>query len=364
MKTSAQRVLIIAEAGVNHNGSLDLAFKLIDAAAAAGADVVKFQTFRASELASAHVPKAQYQLASTDATESQLDMLKKIELSESDHEKLIAHATRKGIGVLSTPFDLPSLRLLTTRFGLKVIKIPSGEITNGPFLLEVAHTGREVILSTGMSSLAEVEAALAILAFGFSTASDAVEPSETAFSQAFASAAGQCALRAKVKLLHCTSEYPAPFAEVNLLAMDTLARAFELPVGFSDHTCGIHVPVAAVARGACIIEKHFTLDRTLPGPDHAASLEPQELAAMVRSIREVEIALGDGIKRPMSSEWKNRPIARKCLIATAPIKAGEPFTADNLGAKRSGAGLSPMNYWHLLGKVAVRGFEPDEPITL
>jgi N-acetylneuraminate synthase len=357
-------VLVIAEAGVNHNGSIDLALQLIDVAAEAGADVVKFQTFKSSELASSRVPKAEYQLATTSAAESQLDMLKRIELSEVDHEKLIAHAVTRGIRLLSTPFDLPSLRLLTQRFGFNLVKVPSGEITNGPFLLEVARTNNDVILSTGMSTLSEVEAALSVLAFGFTQAQGAAVAGERAFEHAFASDAGQSALRAKVTLLHCTTEYPAPVAEVNLLAMDTLAHAFGLPVGFSDHTAGIHIPLAAVARGARVIEKHFTLDRTMPGPDHAASLEPGELKDMVRGIRDVERALGDGVKRPTGAEWKNRPIARKCLVATAPIRKGEMFTPKNLGCKRSGEGLSPMSYWQMLGKPATRDYQADDPLGL
>jgi len=263
--------------------------------------------------------------------------------------------------MLSTPFDVPSLRMLVNRFHLEVIKIPSGEITNGPFLLEVARTGRNIILSTGMSTLAEVETALGALAFGYTAAVTA--PGAEAFAQAFASTAGQQALRDKVTLLHCTTEYPAPFEETNLRAMDTLAAAFHLPVGLSDHTAGVHVSVAAVARGACLVEKHFTLDRTLPGPDHAASLEPAELQTMVRQIRDVEAALGDGLKRATTSELRNRPIARRSLVAAVPIRCGELFSADNLTCKRPGDGLSPMHYWRLLGQAASRDFDRDEPIV-
>jgi N-acetylneuraminate synthase len=364
MSTGTAGVVVIAEAGVNHNGSVDRALSMIDAAAAAGADFVKFQTFRAAQLASSRAPKARYQLAHTDAAQSQLDMLRQLQLSESDHEALLALAVRRKIGMLSTPFDLPSLHLLTKRLGMQLLKVPSGEITNGPFLLEIARTGREVILSTGMSSLAEIEAALAILAFGYTEATSGSEPADDAFASAYASAAGRGALLQKVRLLHCTTEYPAPFAEVNLLAMDTLAVAFGLPVGLSDHTSGTHIAVAAVARGACIVEKHFTLDRTLPGPDHAASLEPQELGLMVRNIRDVEAAKGDGIKRPSSSEWKNRAVARKYLVATARIAAGEAFSSQNVGSKRTGGGISPMDYWSVLGRVASRDFEPDDPIVI
>jgi N-acetylneuraminate synthase len=363
MSSTNSGVLVIAEAGVNHNGSVERALGMIDAAAAAGADCVKFQTFRAAELASGRAPKAAYQLAHTDATQSQLQMLEALQLSAADHELLWQHAARRGIAMLSTPFDLPSLHLLT-RLGMRLLKIPSGEITNGPFLLQIARSGCEVILSTGMSSLAEVEAALAVLAFGFTETPRVAAAAPDAFAAAYASAQGREALVRNVRLLHCTSEYPAPFAEINLLAMDTLRTAFALPVGLSDHSTGTHIAVAAVARGARIIEKHFTLDRALPGPDHAASLEPQELAAMVRHIHDAEAALGDGIKRPGSSESRNRPVARKYLVATRAIGVGETFTEANVGCKRCGGGLSPMVYWSVLGSTARREFEPDDPISL
>jgi len=364
MSTETTGVLIIAEAGVNHNGSLQRALTMIDAAAAAGADFVKFQTFRADELASSRAPKAAYQLAHTDAAQSQLEMLRQLQLSEAAYEALCAHAARRNIAMLSTPFDLPSIQLLTEQLGMQLLKVSSGDITNGPFLLEIARTDCEVILSTGMSSLAEVEAALAVLAFGYTEALSGGPPTQDAFASAYASAAGRGALLQRVRLLHCTTEYPAPFAEVNLLAMDTLAAAFRLPVGLSDHTSGIHVAVAAVARGARVVEKHFTLDRTLAGPDHAASLEPQELALMVRQVRDVEAALGDGIKRPASSEYKNRSVARKYLVASRRIKAGETFSRQNVACKRTGGGVSPMDYWSVLGRVASREFETDDPIVL
>jgi N-acetylneuraminate synthase len=357
-------VLVIAEAGVNHNGSVDRALAMIDAAALAGADFVKFQTFRADELASRRAPKAEYQLAHTDPSQSQLEMLRQLQLSDADHELLFAHAARRNIGVLSTPFDLPSLRLLTQRLDLRLVKVPSGEITNGPFLLEIARTGRDVIVSTGMSSLAEVEAALAVLAFGFTQPQSVDDPAAAAFAEAYASPAGHAALVKSVRLLHCTTEYPAPFAEVNLRAMETLAVSFGLPVGLSDHTAGTHVAVAAVARGARVIEKHFTLDRALPGPDHAASLEPTELSLMIRNIRDVETALGDGIKRPSPSEAKNRAVARKYLVASKRIAVGETFSRQNVGAKRAGSGISPMEYWNVLGRVAPRDFEPDDPLVI
>jgi len=352
---------IIAEAGVNHNGSPDMAKCLIDIAAEAGADAVKFQTFRADHVVSRHAPKAEYQTRTTDKAESQLEMIRKLEFTEADHEMLIAHAKIRGIAFLSTPFDLPSLQMLTGRFGMETIKIPSGEITNAPFLLEIARSAKRVILSTGMSNLAEVEAGLGVLAFGFTLPHGAI-PSRDAFARTFASDAGQESLRDRVTLLHCTTEYPAPYAEVNLRAMDTLAAAFALPVGFSDHTQGIHIPVAAVARGARVLEKHYTLDRSLPGPDHKASLEPDELKQMVVTIREVEMALGDGVKRPSPAEWKNRDVARKSLVASRAIVEGEAFTAENLACKRPGTGISPMQLYDVLGRTAPRVFSQDELI--
>lgn len=355
------QTFIIAEAGVNHNGSLDRALRLIDAAADAGADAVKFQTFRAEALVSRHAPKAEYQTRTTDAAESQIDMIRKLELSEADHQDLIAHAKAQNIQFLSTPFDAASLQLLTERLGLTTIKISSGEITNAPFMLKVARCARKIILSTGMSTLAEVEAALSVLAFGFVAEASAV-PAPHNVTEAYATAAGQEALRERVTLLHCTTEYPAPVAEVNLRAMDTLAAAFGLAVGYSDHTQGIHIPVAAVARGAGLVEKHFTLDRNLPGPDHKASLVPGELRQMVCAIRDVEQAMGDGVKCPTASEWKNRDVARKSLVAARPIAAGEIFTPENLTCKRPGTGRTPFDFWSVCGQSASRNFSADEPV--
>lgn len=362
MNTEKHPTFIIAEAGVNHNGDISLAKQLIDIAANAGADAVKFQTFQAEKLVSRDAPKAEYQTQTTGTTESQFEMIRKLELSDLDHELLISHAQSRGIQFLSTPFDIPSLHLLTQRFGLKKIKIPSGEITNAPFLLEIARCAERIILSTGMSTLAEVEAALGVLAFGFTT--DKAIPQRGDFEQAFASDQGQQELGDRVTLLHCTTEYPAPFREVNLRAMDTLASAFGLAVGYSDHTPGIHVSLAAVARGARIIEKHFTSDRTLPGPDHQASLEPQELNQLVQQIREIEQALGDGIKRPTASEWKNREVARKSLVASRAIKAGEVFTEENLTCKRPGTGVSPFSYWETIEQVATRSYDMDETLDV
>lgn len=359
--TTNMRTYVIAEAGVNHNGSLDSALRLVDAAAEAGADAVKFQTFRAVDLLTARAPKAEYQRNVTGDGEGQLEMIRRLEMDEAMHAALIERASVRGIEFLSTPFDSSSLSLLVDRFCLKTIKLSSGDITNAPYLLEVARRASRLIVSTGMSTLGEVEAALGVIAFGFIAAPDAT-PGSDSFEVAFAADEGQEALRQRVVLLHCTTEYPAPFIEVNLRAMETLGTAFGLPVGYSDHTSGIHVAIAAAARGARVIEKHFTLDRNLPGPDHQASLEPTELAAMVRGIRDVETALGNGIKRPTPRELANRVSVRKVIVAAAPIAKGEVFSAANLTVKRAGTGCSPFRYWDLLGCRAERSYETDEVI--
>ena len=329
-------VLIIAEAGVNHNGDMALARKLVAEAAAAGADLVKFQSFRSDKLVVPGAPKARYQAASTDAAESQLDMIRKLELSRADHELLIEECGRHRIGFFSTAFDAESFDLLV-ELKLDRVKVPSGEITNLPLLRRFGRSRLPVIVSTGMATLGDIEAALAAL-----------------------EAAGT--RREQITLLHCNTEYPTPMADVNLRAMQTLRDAFGLPVGYSDHTSGIEVPIAAVALGAVVIEKHFTLDRTLPGPDHPASLEPQELRAMVAAIRNIEVALGDGIKRPSPSEARNRAIARKSMVASHPIGAGEVFSETNVTAKRPGTGLSPMRWDEVMGRVARRDFAADEQI--
>jgi N-acetylneuraminate synthase len=354
------RTYIIAEAGVNHNGDLSLAEQLVEAAARAGADAVKFQTFRAEQVVSLTAPKARYQIQATGAAETQLEMVRRLELREGDHERLIGLASDRGIEFLSTPFDRDSLNLLVDRFGLETIKVASGEITNFLFLLAVAKKARRVILSTGMSNLAEVEAALGVLAFGFTAEHSTPRTGE--LERAYGSADGQAALRDRVTLLHCTTEYPAPVSEANLNAIRTLASAFRLPVGFSDHTEGTHVSIAAVACGATVIEKHFTLDRSLPGPDHRASLEPEELGSLVRHIRETEEALGDGVKRPSASEWQNRDIARRSLVAARPIKAGAIMGEADLTAKRPGGGVSPAGYWSIIGRAAARDYAEDEQI--
>lgn len=351
---------IIAEAGVNHNGSISLAKELIDAAKEAGADAVKFQTYCTEELVCEKASKADYQLKTTDASESQFDMLKKLELDEEAHHLLIEYARSQSIDFISTPFDEPSVDLLVHTFDLPLLKIPSGEITNAPLLLKIARTKKPVILSTGMSTLGEVEKALAVLAFGY--VNDTASPSREAFMSTYATEEGQQALQEKVTLLHCTSEYPTPFSEVNLRVMDTLKQAFSLPVGLSDHTQGISIPIAAVARGAKVIEKHFTVDRHLPGPDHKASLEPNELRAMVRGIREVEQALGSQLKAATTSEQKNIMMARKSIVAKTDIRQGEVFSEKNVAVKRPGEGLSPFFYWDLMGKKAQKNFKKDDII--
>ncbi len=332
------RVLVIAEAGVNHNGDIQLAKQLIDVASEAGADIVKFQTFSASRLVTRTAKKADYQIQTTGAEESQYEMLSRLELSEDMHRELIAHCATRSIGFFSTGFDIESVDLLVS-LGQDRFKIPSGEITNLPYLRHIGQLGKTVILSTGMATLGEIEAAIEVL-----------EQSGTP--------------RAHLSVLHCTTEYPTPMNEVNLLAMRSIHTAFGVAVGYSDHTQGIEVAVAAVAMGATVIEKHFTLDRTLPGPDHQASLEPRQLRAMVSAIRNIEVALGDGIKRLTPGEARNKPVARKSMVASRAIKVGEVFTADNLTTKRPGTGVSPMHWDEVLGRKALREFLAGELIDL
>jgi N-acetylneuraminate synthase len=355
--TTSHNVTIIAEAGVNHNGSLRRAMELVDVAAEAGADMVKFQTFRADKLASRSVATAAYQLRNTGDAAFQHEMLQKLELSVAEHEALIERCRARGIRFLSTPFDPDSLSLLAGTFHLPVIKLGSGELTNGPLLLQAARTGLQLIVSTGMGTLAEVRDALCVLAFGYAGAG---KPNRSGLDAAFASDAGQRSLRDKVSLLHCTTEYPTPFSDVNLLAMDTLRDEFGLVVGFSDHTVGISVALAAAARGASIIEKHFTLDRNLPGPDHKASIEPEDLRAMVQGIRQVQQALGDGRKAPQDSERANIAIARKVLVAARDVPAGAVICAEDISILRAGAGRSPMAYWDLAGSVARRDYSAGD----
>jgi len=330
------RVFIIAEAGVNHNGKLELAKKLVDKAKEAGVDCIKFQTFKSENCVTSNAEKAAYQIQQTGAGESQLEMLRKLELSFDDFIELKNYCEMQKITFLSTPFDLESIDFLAN-LGMEFWKIPSGEITNLPYLIKIAKTHKPVIMSTGMSNLDEIQEAFNLLQENGS---------------------------GEITLLHCTTEYPAPYEDVNLRAMLTLKEKFNTPVGYSDHTIGIEVPVAAVTLGATVIEKHFTLDRNMEGPDHKASLEPHELKAIVSAIRNVELAMGDGVKKPTPSEKKNIAVARKSIVASRNIKKGEVFTEDNLTTKRPGNGISPMRWYEVLGQRAVRDFKEDELIVL
>lgn len=330
--------LIIAEAGVNHNGSLELALQLIDAAVDAGADIVKFQTFKADKIASKSAAMADYQKQAMGGADSQLEMLRRLELSKEDHDKLIAHCREKKIAFLSTPFDTESIELLQNK-GITIGKVPSGEITNRPFLEAMAQSFPRIILSTGMATMAEVQ--------------DAV--------QLFIAAGVR---KENLIVLHCNTEYPTPMKDVNLLAMNYLREALDVGVGYSDHTLGIEVPVAAVALGATVIEKHFTLDRNMEGPDHKASLEPAELKAMVAAIRNIEWAVsGSGVKEPSASELKNIAVARKSLIAAKQMPVGHVIRKDDLLVKRPGTGISPMRIHEIIGKTLTRALMPDEVIT-
>ena len=330
------RTLVIAEAGVNHIGDIALAKSLIDAASDAGADIVKFQTFSADRLVSISAEKAEYQVAATDPTETQHAMLKRLELSESMHVELIKHCKLRGIQFLSTAFDIESIDLLLA-LGQQLFKIPSGEITNLPYLRHIGRIGKPVIISTGMSNIDEIGAALSAL--------------EAAGTQ-----------RSLITVLHCTTNYPTAMPDVNLRAMLTIKDAFGVSVGYSDHTPGIEVPIAAVAMGATVIEKHFTTDRNLPGPDQKASLEPDELTEMVRAIRNIELALGDGEKKATVSESKNMPVARKSIVASRAIKIGDELTETNLTTKRPGFGISPMEWDLIIGTLATRNFAVGEVI--
>jgi N-acetylneuraminate synthase len=333
-RTLMSHVFVIAEAGVNHNGSLELAVRLVDAAKASGADAVKFQTFRAESLATRSAHKAAYQERTTAANESQFEMLQRLELDVADHRMLIDHCKQIGIQFLSSPFDEQSADLLA-EMDLPLYKVPSGEITNHPFLEHIARMGKPIILSTGMSTLGEVEEAIGVLR---SAGAD------------------------QLTLLHCVTEYPAPYEEINLRAMKTLKTAFRLPVGYSDHSPGIEVAIAAVALGAEVIEKHFTLDRSSPGPDHAASLEPEELQQMVSAIRHIEVALGDGIKAPTRSELPNISVARKSVVAACGLAAGHSLTPGDLTIKRPGNGIAPKLLPTLIGRTLSKSVAKDETI--
>jgi len=332
------KTFIIAEAGVNHNGKLELAYKLIDAAKEAGADAVKFQTFTADNSVTKSAKKAGYQNKTTDKKETQYEMIKKLELNEQQHKKLISYCKNKNIQFLSSPFDFASIELLN-KLGINTYKIPSGEIVNLPYLRKIGEYNKRVIISTGMANLGEVESALNVLISSGTK-------------------------KENITVLHCNTEYPTPIEDVNLKAMLTIRNAFNVKIGYSDHTLGIEVPIAAVAMGASIIEKHFTLNKNMEGPDHKTSLEPEELKAMVRAIRNIERALGNGIKKPSPSELKNKPIARKSIVAAKNIKKGEVFTEENITVKRPGSGISPMRWDEVLGRIARRDFSADELIEI
>jgi N,N'-diacetyllegionaminate synthase len=332
------KTFIIAEAGVNHNGSIEIAKKMIEVAKECGADAIKFQTFKAEKVISRYAPKAEYQKQTTGEPDSQLEMVKKLELSFDDFVALKEYCDKLNIMFLSTPFDFESIDFLND-LGLKIFKIPSGEITNLPYLEKIGKLGKNVILSTGMADLGEIEDALDILI--------------------------SCGTKKEnITVLHCNTEYPTPYEDVNLLAMLTIKEAFKVKVGYSDHTLGIEIPIAAVALGASVIEKHFTLDKNMEGPDHKASLEPYELKAMIDAIRNIEKALGNGIKKPSKSELKSKDIVRKSIVARREIKKGEIFTEDNITVKRPGTGISPMRWYEVLGKVAPKDYKEDELIEI
>jgi N-acetylneuraminate synthase len=354
-----RHTLIIAEAGVNHDGSLDKAVALVDAAAEAGADVVKFQTFNARALAGKAARKADYQQRKTSADEGQRAMLERLELPHDAHHTLISRAREHGIEFLSTPFDDASLDFLLS-LNLPRIKIGSGDLTNAPLLHAAAKARATLILSTGMATLGEIEEALGVLAHGYSP--NANPPGIAAFRAAWRDPLARAFLATRVSLLHCTTDYPCPISDVNLAAMAAMRAAFQLPVGYSDHTDGHEIAVAAVALGASTIEKHLTLDRKASGPDHAASLEPGSFRQMVQAIRNVELALGDGIKTPQSSEIRNIPVARKSIVAARALKAGEIIGPGDITAKRPGDGRSPLDHWSLIGTPASRALEPDDPL--
>ena len=357
----SDRVFIVAEAGVNHDGVLADALTMIDVAAEAGADAVKFQTFTAEKALTARAMKADYQATNTGSGGTQLEMVKKLELSPDDHGALVARCRARGVAFMSTAFDMDSLALLAT-LDVPAIKIPSGDLTWGPMLLAASRIGKPLFVSTGMADLEEVRQALAVIAFGLTQEG---EPASLAdCDAALVSEAGRAAVADRVTVLQCTTEYPAPAHAANLRAMTTMGERFGVRVGYSDHTLGIAVATAAVALGAHVIEKHFTLGRDRRGPDHAASLEPDELAAMVRAVRDVEAALGDGIKVPSAVELPNRPIARRALVADGSVTAHTPWNAAAVTAKRPADGLSPMRWWDVRHGRASRDYAPDEALDL
>lgn len=351
-------VYVIAEAGVNHNGSLELARRLVDCAAEANANAVKFQTFKANKLATSIAPKAIYQKQTTDSAESQLEMLRSLELPREWHWELRERAHARGIEFLSTAFDADSLTFLE-ELDMPFYKVPSGELTNSPLLWQFARQRRPLVVSTGMATMSEVEQALAVIAHAFNAEAEPADVADVWLG--WSDPAWRASLQGRVTLLHCTSQYPTPMQECNLWAMDTL-RAFGLPVGYSDHTEGILISVAAVARGATVIEKHFTLDRKMAGPDHKASLEPSELAQMVEQIRDLQLAFGDGAKCPQPSEWNTRQATRQYIVAARDIEAGTLLCRGDLTTARSGDGIPPTELWGLIGSVASHRYSSGEPI--
>ena len=357
------KVFIIAEAGVNHNGSVKRACDLVDAAAGANADAVKFQTFKADKVVVKDTPKANYQKQTTGMADDQLEMIRGLELSEDDFQIIADYSREKGIEFMSTPFDLESALFLRDKLGIKRIKIPSGEVTNGPYLLDLARLGLPMILSTGMSNLEEVRVALNVLAFGLQD-STAGYPSQDDLENHIHNDNIFKKLEERVTVLHCTTEYPAPIEDINLLAMTVMRDIFQLPIGYSDHTLGTTISVAAVGMGARVIEKHLTLDKQLSGPDHRASLEPQEFVNLVSQIRSLETGLGEPEKKCSSSEEINIPIARRSIVAAKDIKKGDILTHNCLTTKRPGNGLSPMKYWDLIGTAANKSYKTDELIKL
>jgi N-acetylneuraminate synthase len=348
---------IIAEIGVNHNGDTQIAKNLILAAKKAGADAVKFQTFRASELVTKTAAKAQYQKETTSANESQLAMLEKLELSHQQHVELYDFCQQQQVTFLSTPFDFPSVKFLTQELGLKRLKISSGDLTNAPMLLACAQTGCQIIISTGMATMTDIEQALGVLAFGYLSPKLKSDIKAQDFVKAYHSKEGQALLKKNICILHCTTDYPAQFSDINLNVLDSYQAQFNLPVGYSDHSLGTLVSVTAVAKGASIIEKHITLDKTMSGPDHRASIEPDEFALLVSSIRDVETILGHAEKAPTLAEQKNMPIARKSLVASMDIKQGEHFSENNVAIKRPGSGRSPIDYWRVLNQKAHKDYQ-------
>lgn len=353
------KTFIIAEAGVNHNGSIDLAYQLIDAATESGADAIKFQTFKAENLVTRSAKQATYQTKNIGEETSQYDMLKNLELPYEDFRKLKTYCEEKGITFLSTPFDMESVDFLLGELKLTKIKVPSGEITNAPYLYKIALYGVDIILSTGMATKNDIHVALAFLAYGYSGKEEITLEKVNEF---YKTNQAKLLLEDKVVILHCTSEYPVPFHDVNLNAMDDIKETFQLDIGFSDHTVGIVAPIAAVAKGAKAVEKHFTLDKTLPGPDHKASLEPNELKDMIDSIRIVEQVLGKKEKAPVESELKNMQVARKSLVTSKPIKIGDIFSEENLTIKRPGTGVDPKYYWDYIGSRSTMNYGEDEVV--